>query len=68
MMQESLAHYCRHRHGLPVAILRPAYVTDEDTLQDKYGRCHIHMLRSAVASGDEECLNPESQPTGSRVP
>jgi UDP-glucose 4-epimerase len=38
MMQESLAHYYHRLHGLPVAILRPAYVTDEDTMRDKYGR------------------------------
>jgi nucleoside-diphosphate-sugar epimerase len=37
-MQESVAHYYHRRYGLPVAILRPAYVTDEDTMQDKYGR------------------------------
>ncbi len=37
-MQEQIAAYYHHRHGIAVAILRPAYVTDEDSMTDKYGR------------------------------
>jgi UDP-glucose 4-epimerase len=37
-MQESLARFYHAQHGLPVAMLRPAYVTDEETMRDKYGR------------------------------
>jgi UDP-glucose 4-epimerase len=37
-MQESLARFYHEQHGLPVAILRPAYVTDEATMRDKHGR------------------------------
>ena len=37
-LQEQIAAYYHHRHGIAVAILRPAYVTDEDSMTDKYGR------------------------------
>jgi nucleoside-diphosphate-sugar epimerase len=37
-LQEQIAAYYHHRHGIAVAILRPAYVTDEDSMNDKYGR------------------------------
>jgi nucleoside-diphosphate-sugar epimerase len=36
--QETIADYYHRRHGIRVAILRPAYVNDADTLVDKYGR------------------------------
>lgn len=36
-LQEEIAAYHHRQSGLSVAILRPAYVTDEDTLTDKYG-------------------------------
>jgi len=36
--QEEIANYHHRVAGLSVAILRPAYVTDADTLTDKYGR------------------------------
>lgn len=36
-LQEETALYHHRKSGLPVAILRPAYVTDADTLTDKYG-------------------------------
>lgn len=36
--QEEIAAYHHRVSGLSVAILRPAYVTDADTLTDKYGR------------------------------
>ena len=38
VLQEEIAAYHHRMAGLPVAILRPAYVTDSDTLTDKYGR------------------------------
>jgi UDP-glucose 4-epimerase len=37
-LQEEIALYHHRKSGLPVAMLRPAYVTDADTLTDKYGR------------------------------
>lgn len=37
-LQEQVALYHHRQSGLPVAVLRPAYVTDADTLTDKYGR------------------------------
>lgn len=37
-LQEQIALYHHRQSGLPVAVLRPAYVTDADTLTDKYGR------------------------------
>ncbi len=37
-LQEQIGSYYHHRHGIAVAILRPAYVTDEDSMTDKYGR------------------------------
>lgn len=36
-LQEATAHYYCERHGLEVAVLRPAYITRGDTLEDKYG-------------------------------
>lgn len=36
--QEEIAAYHHRINGLPVTVLRPAYVTDEDTMTDKYGR------------------------------
>lgn len=38
VLQEEIALYHHRKSGLPVAVLRPAYVTDADTLTDKYGR------------------------------
>lgn len=35
--QESSAEFYQRTHGVAVAILRPAYVTDADSLRDKYG-------------------------------
>lgn len=37
-LQEEIAAYAQRVHGLEVTVLRPAYVTDADTLTDKYGR------------------------------
>ncbi|MDX2081886.1 MAG: NAD(P)-dependent oxidoreductase [Terrimicrobiaceae bacterium] len=37
-MQEEAGRYFHRIHGLEVIALRPAYVTDEDTMRDKYGR------------------------------
>jgi len=37
-IQETLAEYYHRCHGLSIAMLRPAYVTDESTMTDKYGR------------------------------
>lgn len=37
-LQERVAEHYHQVAGLPVAMLRPAYVTDEDRLVDKYGR------------------------------
>jgi nucleoside-diphosphate-sugar epimerase len=37
-MQEQIASYYHHTAGVRVAMLRPAYVTDEATMTDKYGR------------------------------
>lgn len=37
-LQEQIADYHHRKSGITVAILRPAYVTDADTLTDKYGR------------------------------
>lgn len=36
-LQEATARYYHERHGLEVAVLRPAYITRGDTLEDKYG-------------------------------
>ncbi len=41
VLQEQTAHYYHQAHGLEVAVLRPAYICDEDTVSDKYGR---HLL------------------------
>jgi len=38
VMQEQIASYYHHVAGMRVAMLRPAYVTDEATMTDKYGR------------------------------
>lgn len=38
VLQEQIASYYHHKHGIRVAMLRPAYVTDEATMTDKYGR------------------------------
>jgi nucleoside-diphosphate-sugar epimerase len=38
VLQEQVALYHHRRAGLSVSVLRPAYVTDADTLTDKYGR------------------------------
>lgn len=35
--QETLAEFYHGTHGVAVAMLRPAYITDADTLRDKYG-------------------------------
>jgi nucleoside-diphosphate-sugar epimerase len=37
-LQEETARYYHAKHGLEVAILRPAYISLGDTLLDKYGR------------------------------
>ena len=37
-LQEEIAAHYHRQSGLPVAVLRPAYVTDAETLTDKYGR------------------------------
>lgn len=37
-LQEEIALYHHRQSGLPVAVLRPAYVTDADSLTDKYGK------------------------------
>ncbi len=37
-LQEDIAEYFHRTKGIPVSILRPAYITDEDSLKDKYGR------------------------------
>lgn len=37
-LQEDIAFYHHRQSGLEVAALRPAYVTDSDSLTDKYGR------------------------------
>ena len=36
--QEVVAEYYHRMHGIAVAMLRPAYITDADTLLDKYNR------------------------------
>jgi len=36
--QEVIAEYYHRMHGIAVAMLRPAYITDADTLRDKYNR------------------------------
>ena len=36
-LQEEMARYYHSRHGLEIAILRPAYISKGDTLEDKYG-------------------------------
>lgn len=35
--QEVIAEFYHRVHGIAVAMLRPAYITDADTLRDKYG-------------------------------
>lgn len=37
-LQEATARYYHKQHGLEVAILRPAYISLGDTLEDKYGK------------------------------
>ncbi|HSI87016.1 MAG: NAD-dependent epimerase/dehydratase family protein [Candidatus Methylacidiphilales bacterium] len=37
-LQEEIARYFHHTHGMEIAVLRPAYVILEDPLKDKYGR------------------------------
>lgn len=37
-LQEQIALFHHQKSGIPIAVLRPAYVTDADTLTDKYGR------------------------------
>lgn len=36
-LQEATARYYHENHGVEIALLRPAYVTRGDTLEDKYG-------------------------------
>lgn len=36
-LQEAVARYYHERHGLEIAVLRPAYITCGDTMEDKYG-------------------------------
>ncbi len=36
--QEMIAEHYHRNHGLPVAVLRPAYIVDADSGEDKYGR------------------------------
>ena len=36
--QEVIARYYHLNHGMPVAVLRPASLIDEDTMLDKYGK------------------------------
>ena len=38
VLQEQIAAFYHHNHGMRVAMLRPAYVTDEASMTDKYGR------------------------------
>lgn len=38
VLQEETARFYHHKHGLEVAIIRPAYVILEDPLEDKYGK------------------------------
>ena len=38
VFQEMIARYYHKAHGIQVAILRPDYITDADTLTDKYGK------------------------------
>jgi len=42
-LQESIAAHYHHLARLPVAMLRPAYITDEDRMVDKYGR-HLESV------------------------
>ena len=37
-LQEETARYYHFRYGLEIAMLRPAYISMGDTLEDKYGR------------------------------
>ncbi len=37
VLQEAMARYYHERHGLEIALLRPAYVILGDSLEDKYG-------------------------------
>ncbi|MFA7344841.1 MAG: NAD(P)-dependent oxidoreductase [Terrimicrobiaceae bacterium] len=37
MLQENIAGYYHRRHGMEIAILRPAYILREDSLVNKYG-------------------------------
>ncbi len=37
-LQETVAEHFHRNFGISVAILRPAYITDEDTMINKYGR------------------------------
>lgn len=36
-LQEEVARYFHRKHGLQIAMLRPAYIAREDSLADKYG-------------------------------
>jgi nucleoside-diphosphate-sugar epimerase len=38
VLQEATARYYHQTHGLEIAVLRPAYITMGDSLEDKYGR------------------------------
>lgn len=38
VIQEQTAHYYHANHGLEIALLRAAYISLGDTLEDKYGR------------------------------
>jgi nucleoside-diphosphate-sugar epimerase len=37
-LQEEVAKYYHRTQGLEVAVLRPAYICDEDSISDKYGK------------------------------
>jgi nucleoside-diphosphate-sugar epimerase len=37
-LQEETARYYHEKHGLEIAMLRPAYISLGDTLEDKYGK------------------------------
>jgi len=38
VIQEQIATFYHQKNGICVAMLRPSYVTDEDSMTDKYGR------------------------------
>jgi len=51
-LQEVIAEHFHRQHGIRVAVLRPAYIIDADTMTDKAGRTIPHYMDHLVDRRD----------------